>query len=128
MTETGTRRGFLIGALALMTAPAIVRVDSLMKVVPIDVYDTRCLWDYCIQSDEMLLRVDRRLETMVRPPRIQQIPLKVAKRVFGENALIFKVRPPVGNQSFAQVAVTSDELRKLGIVPPWAANVQERFV
>lgn len=33
MGEPGTRRGFLIGALVLMAAPAIVRADSLMKVV-----------------------------------------------------------------------------------------------
>lgn len=88
--ETGTRRGFLIGALALMTAPAIVRADSLMKVTPIDVYDTRCLIDYEISMDRWLLRVDRSLTRLVRP-RVtrngmgQEVDIETAKNLFGKH-------------------------------------------
>lgn len=128
MIEPGTRRGFLVGALALITAPAIVRADSLMKIVPIDVYDTRCLWDYDIGWDEMILRVDRRLETMVRPPHIQQIPLRVAKAVLDPRHPIFTMRPEHGTQKFVTTQLTSVKLRALGVAPPWAANIPERFV
>lgn len=114
--EPGTRRGFLIGALALMTAPAIVRADSLMKIVPIDVYDTRCLVDYDIGTDTLVLRVDRRLETMLRPTTrcpTQLVGIDKAKLVF-RNHPIFDAKPIEGRQVFAMRSVSRMELVQLG--------------
>lgn len=124
MIESGTRRGFLIGALVLIAAPAIVRADSLMKIMAIDVYDTRCLWDYCITTDQMVIRVDRKLGTLVRPPHAYQVPIKTARAIFGENHPIFTLRPEAGMQEFAMRAVSSHELRQNGVLPEWC---QERF-
>lgn len=120
-----SRRSFITGLVALVAAPAIVRADSVMKIAPIDVYDTRCLWDYCIGTDQMVIRIDRRLETMVRLPHIKQIPLKAARVILGENHPIFTMRPEAGMQRFVSHGVSSNELRQNGLLPEWC---QERFV
>lgn len=117
MSEPGTRRGFIIGALALVTAPAIVRADSLMKIAPIDVYDTRCLIDYDIGSDQLLLRVDRSLRRLVRPHpnRATELDVKTARAIFGDHP-IFRVSPVEGLQVYAARPVTNHELQQHGLV------------
>lgn len=114
--ELGTRRGFLVGALALMTAPAIVRADSIMRVVPIDMYDTRCLIAYDIRSDQLMLRVDRCLNTMVRPNRhVQLISTELAKKLMPFPDA-FTMRPPPGVQRHVDMLITNQELIKHGVV------------
>jgi hypothetical protein len=118
--EIGSRRGFLIGALALMTAPAIVRADSIMKVASIDVFDTRCLIDYNIMDDQLVLRVDRSLRTLMRPTRIREIDIKAAKAIFGPHP-IFIARPfdpvtGVDKQIYAMRRITTHELIRHGVV------------
>lgn len=98
------RRGFLLGLSAGISAPMICRVESLMRVVPIDVWDTRCLIDYCINMDEYVLRVDRRLETMIRPPKIMQVSIAQARQIFGSHD-IFDMRPEAGKQVYADARV-----------------------
>lgn len=121
MTEFGTRRGFLIGALALMTAPAIVRVDSLMKIMPIDVYDTRCLVRYSIERDDLILRIDRSLRRLKRPDAFfPELDVKTARAIFGDHP-IFTAEPfnrvtGVESQLVAWRSVTSDQLRAAGVL------------
>lgn len=125
--ETGSRRGFLIGALALMTAPAIVRADSLMKIVPIDLYDTRCLIDYHIGLDTMVVRVDRlafagsNLGGLARGERVRragafEIPMHVAKELMPKEAhFAFSMTPPEGVQRHVDMALSSEQVRNLGL-------------
>lgn len=112
--ESGTRRGFLVGALALMAAPAIVRADSLMKVVSIDLYDTRCLVDYEINSDQLVLRVDRRLETMLRPRGNIIVPLDIAKKLMP--AHVFTMEPGPTCHFYAMRSITNQDLIQHGLV------------
>lgn len=120
------RRSFITGLIALVAAPAIVRAGSLMPVKIIDIYDTRCIWHYCIGSDEMILRIDRALHTLARPQRITEIPLKVAKQIFGFEHPIFDLMPEARQQKFVSKAIPSHELIAHGFLPSWP-NVQSRF-
>jgi len=115
--EISTRRGFLVGVLALVAAPAIVRVDSIMKIARVDVFDTRCLVDY--EEDRLLLRVDRSLRTLVRPTGIREIPVETARAIFGRHP-IFEMKPfdpvtGVDKQIYAMRPVTTRELIQQGI-------------
>lgn len=116
--EIGTRRGFLVGALALMTAPAIVHADSIMRVVPIDMYDTRCLIAYDIRSDQLMLRVDRCLNTMVRPNRhVQLISTELAKKLMPFPDA-FTMRPAAGVQRHVDMMLLPQHaamLREAGV-------------
>lgn len=112
MIEPGTRRSFLIGALALVAAPAIVRADSLMKIAPTTIilseneFDRRVLVDYEIMSDSLIMRVDvvygRKL---IRPDHVKEFSLDEAKKVFGHSHPIFDVQPKLGEQKYAMTRV-----------------------
>lgn len=110
----GSRRGFLIGAAALLVAPAIVRAEGLMKVAPTSVilpeyrFDTRILVDYQLESDSLILRVDRKLGQLIRPPGMREAPLAYAKAKLGADHPIFDVQPGPGQQKYVMVALGSD--------------------
>lgn len=55
------RRGFLLGLGAVLAAPAVVRASGLMQVRSVDhlVYSTRGLMDYCIGTDQLVVRIDQ---------------------------------------------------------------------
>lgn len=58
MTLEMPRRGFLLGASALIVAPSIVRATSLMQV---KVFDKRCyryIEAYCVGTDSIAARID----------------------------------------------------------------------
>jgi hypothetical protein len=103
------RRGFITGALALLAAPVVVRAEGLMKVAPTSVilpehrFDTRILVDYDITTDSALLRVDRKLGKLIRPPRVVEASLEYAKAKLGANHPIFDVQPGPGQQKYAMV-------------------------
>lgn len=118
--EIGTRRGFLAGALALMAAPAIVRADSIMKVMPVDLYDTRCLVDYHIGDDAMVVRVDRLMlgsgfgllrGERVRRAGCREIPIHVAKGLMPKEAhFAFSMTPPEGIQRHVDMMLSQAQL------------------
>ena len=106
-----TRRGFLVGTAALLVAPAIVRAEGLMKVAPTSVilpehrFDTRVLVDYRIETDSMILRVDRKLGRLVRPPNVREVSLEYAKAKLGADHPIFDVQPGPGQQKYAMICL-----------------------
>jgi hypothetical protein len=106
----GTRRGFLTGGLALLAMPALVKAEGLMKVAPTSVilpeykFDTRVLVDYQIASDSLVMRIDRKLGRMPRPPRVMEVSIEEARRVFG-NHPIFDLQPEAGRQVCAMTTV-----------------------
>jgi hypothetical protein len=118
-----SRRSFITGLVALVAAPTIVRASSLMPVKNIDVYDTRCLWDYDISRDVMILRVDRQLETMLRPAKfgclyVCEVPVDVAKRVFGNRATVFNDCPPAGKRVSSFIEIGANRLCEFGFKFP----------
>lgn len=113
--EPGSRRGFLIGALALMSAPMIVRAEALMPIKVVDLYDTRCLCLYEIATDRLILRLDRSLQTMMRPSRrsyVEEIPLAVARKFLPKFA--FDMQPPEGIQRHVDMPITTHQLASAG--------------
>lgn len=110
----GTRRGFLVGGLALLAAPVIVRAEGLMKVAPTSMilpehrFDTRILVDYQIESDSLVLRVDRKLGQLIRPPGAREAPLAYAKAKLGADHPIFDMQPGPGQQKYAMVILGGD--------------------
>jgi hypothetical protein len=54
-----SRRGLIGGLAALVTAPAIVRVESLMPVKLVDLNYTRYIFDYFIATDSVIIRIDK---------------------------------------------------------------------
>ncbi len=109
--RTGTRRGFLASAVALLAMPAVVRADGLMKVAPTYVilpeclFDRRVLIDYQIESDSLVMRVDVLRGKLNRPPDVREATLEDAVRVFGVDHPIFSIQPIVGVQRVAMTTV-----------------------
>lgn len=108
----GSRRGFLIGSLALLATPVIVRAEGLMKVAPTSVilpesrFDTRVLVDYSIGTDSMIMRVDRLQGKLLRPTaRNLEVSIEEAKRVFGASHPIFDEQPAVGVQRYVMAHI-----------------------
>lgn len=64
-----SRRAFLIGGVATLAAPAIVRAESLMKIV----VPKR---DPCIDLASLGLRRAEFIEKMVRPPMFADVTLR----------------------------------------------------
>lgn len=116
-----SRRGLITGLIALSSAPAIVRAESLMKVVSIDIYDTRCLVQYEVAWDGFSIRVDRRLETMLRPKGhlsyVKEISIAEAKRILPIDAhFAFSMEPPAGIQRHVDMQLSIEQARRLGML------------
>jgi hypothetical protein len=113
MTLTpGSRRGFLASGLALLAMPAVVKAEGLMKVAPTSVilpeykFDRRVLVDYHIASDSLMMRVDVvQGRVLPRPPRVLEVSLDEARKVFGADHPIFDVQPALGQQKYAMTQV-----------------------
>jgi hypothetical protein len=74
------RRGFLGSILALGAAPAIVRADSLMRVVPVDTL--------VFNSAEMVIDITPTVDFTVAPPNLSEIisaTLRNRSAQFAEN-------------------------------------------
>lgn len=116
--EIGSRRGFLASTLALLAVPAIVKAEGLMKVtrtsviLPDHKFDTRVLVDYQISSDSLLLRVDRKLGKLVRPPGVREAPLAYAKAKLGADHPIFDMQPIEGAQKYVMVQLGDGDYSK----------------
>lgn len=111
-----SRRKLITGLISLATAPAIVRVESLMPVKVIDLYDTRCLYGYDIASDRMILRIDRCLNKLKRPANtmiIEEVPLHIAKILMGKHP-IFKDTPNEGEQTYTYKEISNAALLAAG--------------
>ena len=112
--EPGTRRGFITGLTALIIAPAIIKVENLMPIKVVDLYNTRYIWDYEIMSDRMILRVDRALHALKMPPAyIPQVPAHIAHK-FIPKYLIENLKPPEGSQKYISVAVSTVDFINAG--------------
>ena len=115
-----SRRGLLTGLIALASAPAIVRVESLMPVKMIDWYDTRALVEYQIASDSYILRVDRSTLTLRRPRGmhcVREISIKEARKLMPKEA--FTMMPPAGMQRHMDMEISywkALELTNNGII------------
>lgn len=108
--ELGTRRGFLTGLAALITAPAIIKVENLMPIELIDLYNTRYIWDYEI----MILRVDRALHKLAIPPKyVQTIQPHIAHKFIPKH-MIENLKPPEGSQKYISVAVSGVDFLNAG--------------
>jgi len=117
--ELGTRRGFITGLAALITAPAIIKVENLMPIKVIDLYNTRYIWDYEIMSDKMVLRVDRALHPLKIPTRIAQVPAHIAHNFIPKH-LIENLKPPEGTQKYISVEVSTHDFARVG----WNAHTK----
>lgn len=95
--ESGTRRGFIAGALALITAPAIVRVENIMPVRVFDPYYTRAIMDYNVATDMLFLRVDRAHHPLPMWPPYLPVPMHEVYRYIPRNK-IEGMRPAPGFQ------------------------------
>lgn len=112
----GSRRAFLGGLAALIAAPAIVRVGSLMPIKIVDLYDTRCMLDYQVMSDRYILRVDRCSRTLYRPrTRLEsfQVISEKQARALGMPDFAFQMRPPLDVQRHVDIGFEYGELKKL---------------
>lgn len=69
------RRSFLIGLGSLFAAPAIIKAESLMKVGNIDhiLYPVRGIVDYCIGTDQLLVRLDRANFPINMTPKVMHL-------------------------------------------------------
>lgn len=111
------RRSFLTGLGALIVAPSIVRVQSIMPVKSFDPYYRRYLWDYCIGTDSMILRCDVALHQLKIPREIngfiQNIPEHVAFKILGKEN-IMAIKPNIGVQKNVAAIVSFNELVAAG--------------
>lgn len=109
------RRGFLVGLMSTLAAPSIVHAANLMPVKIFNPYYTRYLVDYCIGTDELVLRVDRALFPLRIPTRGPSVfgPTIVSPEFahrFIPRKVIDEMLKPVGMQQLhIDVGITSLE-------------------
>lgn len=111
-----SRRSFLGGLAVLVAAPAIVRAGSLMPVKVVDLYDTRCMLDYQVASDNFILRVDRCSRTLYRPRTMRgslQVISEKQARALGMPDFAFRLQPTHDVQRHVDICFAYGQLKKL---------------
>jgi len=99
-----SRRGFITGLTSLMVAPAIVRVESIMPVKFVDIYNTRYLVDYNLGTDSLVLRIDRALHALPMPKYVNYISEEHALKYVDKNKIL-SMRPQEGEQQYLIVNI-----------------------
>lgn len=109
-----SRRKFLTGLSALIVAPAIVRVESLMPVKSIDLADYRYIVDYMIGTDTMALRMDKALFKLPVPKYVKTLTEAEVKKLAPNMLKTFKsVEVVEGVQKSMSIHLTGAEFLSL---------------
>jgi len=111
-----SRRSFLTGlTAALIVAPSIVRASSLMPVKAFDPFYRRYIWDYCIGTDEMMLRCDVAQFPLPTPKYVNVVSEQTAMKLLGRDNVL-GMKPAPGEQLNIMRAVSGVELMSGGPV------------
>lgn len=103
------RRNLILGLTSVLAAPSIVHANNLMSIKIFDPYYTRYLVEYCIGTDELMLRVDRAQHPLPIPVRlVDQVSEEFAYR-FIPRKIIESIKPDIGQQKFIQTNITCFE-------------------